>query len=100
MFYLSEGDGKWRLLQQGGDVGSLTADGQMMLLPNGVLWIGGNRVYFGEGLYGLAPQGSIGPPTTASPATPGDSAVPTSTPAVMTTDTPEPTTSAPARDSQ
>jgi hypothetical protein len=100
MFYLSEGDGKWRLLQQGGDVGSLTADGQMMLLPNGVLWIGGNRVYFGEGLSGLAPQGSIGPPTTASPATPGDSAVPTSTPAVMTTDTPEPTTSAPARDSQ
>jgi len=34
------------------DVGSLTADGQMMLLPNGVLWIGGNRVYFGEGLSG------------------------------------------------
>lgn len=82
-FYLSEGDGHWRLLQQGGDVGSLPADGRAMLLPNGVLWIAGNRVYFGQGLAGVAPRGSIGPPITPSPLP-----YPTSTPALAETVTP------------
>jgi hypothetical protein len=93
-FYLSEGDGHWRLLQQGGDVGSLPADGQMMLLPNGVLWIAGNRVYFGQALSGVAPQGSLGPPTTASPGPSVVQAVPTTTPVAETTPTPEPTPTA------
>lgn len=84
-FYLSEGDGHWRLLQEGGDVGSLPADGQAMLLPNGVLWITGNRVYFGQALAGVAPQGSLGPPTTPSPGP--TLPYPTSTPAVMATET-------------
>jgi hypothetical protein len=93
-FYLSEGDGHWRLLQQGGDAGSLPADGQMMLLPNGVLWIAGNRVYFGQGLSGVAPEGSLGPPTTASPGASVVQAVPTTTPVAETTPTPGPTPTA------
>jgi hypothetical protein len=93
-FYLSEGDGHWRLLQQGGDAGSLPADGQMMLLPNGVLWIAGNRVYFGQALSGVAPEGSLGPPTTASPGPSVVQAVPTITPVAETTPTPEPTRTA------
>jgi len=97
-FYLSEGDGHWRLLQQGGDVGSLPADGQVLLLPNGVLWIAGDRVYFGQALSGIEPQGSLGPPTTASPGP--TLPYPTSTPAVLATETtvvtptPEPTPTA------
>jgi hypothetical protein len=82
-FYLSEGDGNWIQLEQGGDVGSLPSDGRIMLLPNGVLWIGGGRVYFGQALSGIAPEGSLGPPTSPSP---GPSLpYPTSTPAVMVT---------------
>jgi len=93
-FYLSEGDGHWRQLEQGGDVGSLPADGQMMLLPNGVLWIAGNRVYFGQALSGVAPEGSLGPPTTASPGPSVVQAVPTTTPVAEPTLTPEPTPTA------
>jgi hypothetical protein len=85
-FYLSEGDGHWRDLQQGGDVGSLPADGQVLLLPNGVLWVAGERVYFGQALSGISPQGSLGWPTTASPGP----TLPfqTSTPAMLETATP------------
>ncbi len=63
--------------------GGLPADGQILLLPNGVLWIAGSRVYFGQGLVGVAPQGSLGPPVTPSPLP-----YPTSTPAVLETVTP------------
>jgi hypothetical protein len=82
-FYLSEGDGQWLQLQQGGDVASLQTDGRLVLLPNGVLWITGNRVYFGQALSGVEPRGSVGPPTTASPGP--TSAEPTSTPAEVAT---------------
>lgn len=88
VFYLSEGDGHWTQLQQGGDVGSLPADGQLLLLPNGVLWIAADRVYFGQGLAGVAPEGSLGPPTTPSPGP--TLAYPTSTPALEATATASP----------
>ncbi len=88
VFYLSEGDGHWTQLQQGGDVGSLPADGQLVLLPNGVLWIAADRVYFGQGLAGVAPEGSLGPPTTPSPGP--TLPYPTSTPAAEATATASP----------
>jgi hypothetical protein len=70
-FFVSEGDGHWTELKQGGDVAHLPAGGQLMVLPNGVLWVGGGHVYFGQGLSGVEPQGTIGPPFTAAPGTPG-----------------------------
>jgi hypothetical protein len=66
-FYVSEGDGHWRQLELGGDVGSLPAEGAPLLLPDGVLWVSADRVYFGQGLAGVTPEGSLGPPTTPSP---------------------------------
>jgi hypothetical protein len=66
-FYVSEGDGRWRQLESGGDIGSLPSDGGMMVLPTGVLWISGRGIYFGEGLSGVAPQGTLGWPSTPTP---------------------------------
>jgi hypothetical protein len=91
-FYLSEGDGHWRLLEQGGDIGSLPGGGQAMLLPNGVLWIAGSRVFFGQALSGVAPRGSLAPSTTGTPepnsyGTPA-AVLATSTPVEMATSTP------------
>jgi hypothetical protein len=85
VFYLSEGDGHWTQLQQGGDVGSLPAGGRLVLLPNGVLWTAADRVYFGQGLAGVAPEGSLGPSTTPSPGP--TLPYPTSTPAPEATAT-------------
>jgi hypothetical protein len=84
-FYLSEGDGQWTLLKQGGDVGNLPSDGEMLIEPKGILWISGDKVYFGEGLSGVEPNGSIGPPVSPSP---DPNATPTSTPAMEATPTP------------
>jgi hypothetical protein len=81
-FYLSEGDGHWTLLNEGGDVGNLPSDGEMLIEPKGILWISGNKVYFGEGLSGVEPKGSIGPPVSPSP---DPNATPTSTPAIEAT---------------
>ena len=89
-FYLSEGDGHWSQLQQGGDVASLPAGGQPVLLANGVLWIAGNRVYFGQALSGVEPRGSVGPPTTPSPGYTPAEPIPT----VQETITPEPSVAA------
>lgn len=86
--YVSEGDGHWSRLQQGGDVASLPAAGHLALLPNGVLWITADRVYFGQGLSGAVPQGTIGPPTVASPSGPVGP-----TPAATSSLTPEPPSS-------
>jgi hypothetical protein len=66
-FYVGLGDGRWQKLAMGGDAGSLPAPGHMMLLPNGVLWFAGARVYFGQGLSGVAPRGTLGPLTRPSP---------------------------------
>jgi hypothetical protein len=62
-FYLGEGDGHWRELEQGGDIGDLPGGGYAFLLPNGLLWDGGGRVYFGQALSGVAPRGSLAPET-------------------------------------
>ena len=79
---MSEGDGHWTLLNEGGDVGNLPSDGEMLIEPKGILWISGNKVYFGEGLSGVEPKGSIGPPVSPSP---DPNATPTSTPAIEAT---------------
>jgi hypothetical protein len=80
-FFVSEGDGHWRQLQAGGAVGNLPADGVMAVLPTGVLWISAGRVYFGEALSGVKPEGTLGWPSTPSPGP--TSAEPTSTPAMV-----------------
>jgi len=66
-FYVSEGDGNWRMLDQGGDIGSLPYGGRPVLLPNGLLWVTNDGVYFGQGLSGVAPRGSLSPVTTPLP---------------------------------
>ncbi len=87
-FYLSEGDGTWVQLEQGGDVGNLPSEGVMLIEPAGVLWISGSHVYFGEGLSRIAPIGSMGPPVTPSPgpptATPAE-VLPTNSPGELST---------------
>jgi hypothetical protein len=60
-FYLSEGDGRWRELEQGGDIGRLPAGGYAFLLPNGLIWVAGERVFFGRALAGTHPSGSLVP---------------------------------------
>ena len=67
-FWVGEGDGHWVKLAQGGDIGGLPAGGQAMLLPAGVLWVAQGRVYFGQGLSGIEPRGSIRPVVTPTPA--------------------------------
>ena len=62
-FYLSEGDGQWRELEQGGDIGHLPVGGRAYLLPNGLLWVVGGRAFFGEALVGARPSGSLAMPT-------------------------------------
>ena len=96
--YLTEGDGRWTELRQGGDVGSLPSTGQLAMVPGGVLWITADRVYYGQALSGIEPRGSLGPPITPSPgpslATAG--ILSTSSPAAVPTSTPTPTTPAAA----
>jgi hypothetical protein len=72
-FYLGEGDGHWRELEQGGDIGELPGGGYAVLLPNGLLWVGGGRVYFGQALSGVAPRGSLALPTPTPSPWPGPS---------------------------
>ncbi|HEX7430596.1 MAG TPA: hypothetical protein VF293_00255 [Candidatus Limnocylindrales bacterium] len=72
-FYLGEGDGHWRELAQGGDIGKLPGGGHAFLLPNGLLWVGGDRVYFGQALSGVAPRGSLALPTPTPSPLPGPS---------------------------
>ena len=45
---MSLGDGHWLRLDQGGDIGSLPGGGQAWLLPTGVLYEGGGRLFFGQ----------------------------------------------------
>jgi len=70
-FYLGEGDGHWRELEQGGDIGILPGGGYALLLPNGLLWVGGGRVYYGKALSGVAPRGSLALPTPTPSPEPG-----------------------------
>jgi hypothetical protein len=70
-FYLSEGDGTWVELEQGGDIGQLPAGGRAYLLPDGLLWVAGERVFFGEALSGVHPSGSLVPWTPSPTPWPG-----------------------------
>jgi hypothetical protein len=72
-FYLTEGDGNWFELEQGGDIGQLPAGGRAYLLPNGLLWVAGERVFFGEALSGVHPSGSLVPWTPSPTPWPGPS---------------------------
>jgi hypothetical protein len=66
-FSVSLGDGHWRTLDQGGDIGSLPGGGQAWLLPEGVLYAGGGRLFFGQAISGAAVQGSLRPAATITP---------------------------------
>lgn len=76
-FSVSRGDGHWRTLQQGGDIGSLPGGGQSFLLPDGVLYAGGGRLFYGEALVGTQPTGQLHPAATIT-------AAPTPTPVGFT----------------
>jgi hypothetical protein len=91
--YLTECDGRWVELEQGGDVRSLPSTGQLVIVPGGVLWIAADRVYFGQALSGIVPRGSLGPPITPIPGSSPTLAgiLPTSSPAVAPPSTSTPT---------
>ena len=72
-FFLSEGDGHWRELEQGGDIAQLPAGGHAYLLPTGLLWVAGERVFFGQALSGVHPSGSLAMPTPSPTPWPGPS---------------------------
>jgi hypothetical protein len=67
-FSVSLGDGHWRTLRQGGDIGSLPGGGQAFLLPNGVLYAGGGRLFYGEAVAGRQPTGELHPAATITQA--------------------------------
>jgi hypothetical protein len=98
-FHASLGDGHWQLLEQGGDIGSLPGGGQAWLLPNGVLYAGGGRLFFGQAISGttiegtLRPAATITPPPTPRPAAgASQSTIPSSViPAPTSQPTPTPT---------
>jgi hypothetical protein len=62
-FFLSEGDGRWRELEQGGDIGQLPSGGHVYMLPRGLLWVTKDRIFLGEALSGIHPNGSLAPVT-------------------------------------
>jgi hypothetical protein len=67
-FYVSRGDGLWLGLQNGGDVGSLPQGGQAWVVPGGVIYDGGGRVFFGKALSGVTLDETLAPgPTVAQP---------------------------------
>ena len=56
-----------------GDIGKLPGGGYAVLRSNGLLWIGGGRVYFGQALSRVAPRGSLVLPTPTLTPWPGPS---------------------------
>lgn len=72
-FFLSEGDGRWRELEQGGEIGQLPSGGHVYMLPGGLLWVTKDRVFFGEALSGIHPSGSLAPVTPSPTPWPGPS---------------------------
>jgi hypothetical protein len=64
VFTVSRGDGHWRELRQGGDIGALPGGGQAFLLPDGVLYAGGGRLFYGKAVAGGEVQGSLRPAAT------------------------------------
>jgi hypothetical protein len=63
-FFVTEGDGHWQELAQGGDIGSLPGGGPALVLPNGVLYQGGGRLFFGAAVSGSPVTGALRPAAT------------------------------------
>jgi hypothetical protein len=63
-FFVTEGDGHWQELAQGGDIGSLPGGGPALVLPNGVLCQGGGRLFFGAAVSGSPVTGALRPAAT------------------------------------
>jgi hypothetical protein len=96
-FWVSLGDGHWQPLEQGGDIVSLPGGGQAWLLPNGMLYAGGGRLFYGQAVTGSAVQGTLRPAATitAPPtATPAGSAQPTNSSSVIVAPTSQPSPTA------
>lgn len=95
-FFVSLGDGHWRRLDQGGDIGSLLGGGQAWLLPNGVLYAGGGRLFFGQAIAGPPVQGTLRPAATITepptPTPPAGSHLPANSTSVVPAPTSQPTT--------
>jgi RNA polymerase sigma-70 factor (ECF subfamily) len=66
-FEVGFGDGHWQALDQGGDIGTLPGGGETYLLPDGLLYATGGRVFFGQALYGVPVMGSLVPDVTPIP---------------------------------
>ncbi|MGD0863805.1 MAG: hypothetical protein ABSA21_13790 [Candidatus Limnocylindrales bacterium] len=94
-FFVSLGDGHWLRLDQGGDIGSLPGGGQAWLLPTGVLYEGGGRLFFGQASAGPPVQGTLRPaPTITEPPTstpPAGQSQPTNPGSVIPAPTSQPT---------
>ena len=73
IFTVGLGDGNWQTLDQGGDIGSLPGGGRAYLLPKGVLYASGGRLYFGQAMSGARVAGTVHPAATITvpPASPG-----------------------------
>lgn len=68
IFWASLGDGRWQRLQNGGDVGSLPRGGQSWVVPGGVIYDGGGRVYYGKAVSGTTLTQTLHPgPTITLP---------------------------------
>jgi hypothetical protein len=66
-FWASLGDGRWQRLQNGGDVGSLPRGGQSWVVPGGVIYDGGGRVYYGKAVSGTILTQTLRPGPTITP---------------------------------
>jgi hypothetical protein len=68
VFTVGLGDGRWQRLQNVGDIGSLPRGGQSWVVPGGVIYDAGGRVYYGKALTGVTPTQTLHPgPTTTLP---------------------------------
>jgi hypothetical protein len=69
VFTVSFGDGNWHRLANVGSIGSLPRGGQSWVVPNGVIYDAGGRIYFGRALTGVIATGTLrpGPSTTFGP---------------------------------
>jgi hypothetical protein len=67
IFAVSLGDGHWTTLDQGGDIGSLPGGGQIFLLPDGILYAGGGRLYYGRAVSGAPVTGTLRPAASIMP---------------------------------
>jgi hypothetical protein len=67
VFMVGLGDGRWQRLQNGGDIGSLPRGGQSWVVPGGVIYDGGGRVYFGKAVTGVTITKTLSPGPTITP---------------------------------